>query len=301
MPRRSLLSAAVFAVATFIATAPLSAQMEFDTKKATYFTFSAPVALPSVTLAPGKYLFRLADSTANRNIVMVYTGDGAKLMSVFLTMPAERNEVSDNAEVRFYETPANTAAPIQSWWFPGQKQGWEFVYPRNQAMEIAKSSTTPVLSTTAQTRDGMTPEQTADAMKNAEVVRVDGQGQAAANDAARVAAAGRAERGEAVTAPPTAMASASTPAANRSASAGNSNTTASMSENRPVEAPAADVRATTTRSTASAAAAQDQAAVTAPARDELPATATMTPLIALVGVLALTTGLVIHSRRRRFE
>src|SRR5258708_5859536 len=45
----------------------------------TYFTFSAPVEIPGVGLAPGKYLFHLADTNGSRDVVQVLSADGKRV------------------------------------------------------------------------------------------------------------------------------------------------------------------------------------------------------------------------------
>ena len=165
---RKLLLPAAAGLALLCASAPAAAQ-ELRSDRATYFTFSAPVALPTITLPAGRYLFRLADSAATRSVVQVYSEDGSKLHAMLLTMPASRNEVSDEPEVRFLEGAENAPPAIGTWWYPGMKNGWEFIYPREQAMKIAQSSKQPVLTTAQDVSN--------EEMKNADLVRVTPAGQ----------------------------------------------------------------------------------------------------------------------------
>src|SRR5262249_45171290 len=53
---------------------------------------------------------------------------------------------------RFLETPVETPAAIQSWWYPGLTTGHEFIYSRDQALRLAKSSSTGVLTDEGKTR-----------------------------------------------------------------------------------------------------------------------------------------------------
>ena len=106
---RKLLLPAAAGLALLCASAPAAAQ-ELRSDRATYFTFSAPVALPTITLPAGRYLFRLADSAVTRSVVQVYSEDGSKLHAMLLTLPASRNEVSDEPEVRFLEGRRKRAA-----------------------------------------------------------------------------------------------------------------------------------------------------------------------------------------------
>ena len=53
----------------------------------TYFTFSAPVTLPGMTLPAGKYIFRLADPDGSRKVINVMSGDGKKSLAMLHTIP----------------------------------------------------------------------------------------------------------------------------------------------------------------------------------------------------------------------
>jgi hypothetical protein len=116
----------------------------------TFFTFSGPVTVPGVTLAPGKYLFRVADTNA-RNVIQVLSADGKRPYAMFFAVPAERPMPAEKPEVNFMETTAGTPMPIKTWWYPGERTGYEFVYPKEQARLLAKAAKQPVLTTVAET------------------------------------------------------------------------------------------------------------------------------------------------------
>jgi len=105
----------------------------------TFFTFSAPVQLPGVTLPAGKYTFRLADSQSNRHIVQVFNADGTKIITTLFAIAAQRSQVPENPEIQFLETPAEMAPAIDVWWYPGTKLGHEFVYSKDAAAKFAKA------------------------------------------------------------------------------------------------------------------------------------------------------------------
>jgi hypothetical protein len=138
--------------------------------KRTLFTFSGPVSMPGVTLPAGKYLFRLANPESGRNVVQVLNADGTKPYGMFFAMRAERLEPASTAEVRFMETATGMPAAIKTWWYPGDRSGYEFVYPKEQARRLAQSATQPVLTTQTQTT---TTEQT----NTADLIRVSSAGQ----------------------------------------------------------------------------------------------------------------------------
>lgn len=134
--------------------------------KDTTVTFSAPVSLPGVTLPAGSYLFKLADSQVNRHIVQVFDEGRTKIFATILAIPAERNEPADETVITFKESPANTAPAVQYWYYPGDKRGQEFAYPRAQAMAIANAAQTSVLAVDADPANS-------ESMKDAEVSRVE--------------------------------------------------------------------------------------------------------------------------------
>jgi hypothetical protein len=119
----------------------------------TYFTFSAPVTLPGVTLPAGRYLFRLADPTTGRKVISVLSADGKQPLAMLHTIPNQLMQAPQNAEVRFMETPANMPPAIKTWWYPGKSIGYEFIYPMQQAIQLAKATPEPVLTTRTETTD----------------------------------------------------------------------------------------------------------------------------------------------------
>jgi LPXTG-motif cell wall-anchored protein len=137
--RKRLLTAGVFAAIALVIPAAAAPQ-ELNTNQRTFFTFSAPVQLPGATLQAGKYQFQLANSASNRHIVQVYNADGSKMITTILAIAAQRNDVPNDAEIRFFETPANMPPAIQTWWFPGTRTGHEFIYPKDVATQLAKTN-----------------------------------------------------------------------------------------------------------------------------------------------------------------
>jgi hypothetical protein len=158
--------AVAIALVTSFAAAPAFAQT-FDER--VFFTFSGPVELPGVALAPGKYIFRLADPTTTHNVVQVLSGDGMKPYGIFFTIPAQRLDPAPQPEIRFMETPAGTPPAVRAYWNAGETTGHEFIYPKEQARRLAKTSKEPVLTTAAQTT---TTEQT----NTSNIVRLSSEG-----------------------------------------------------------------------------------------------------------------------------
>jgi len=132
----------------------------------TYFTFSAPVTLPGMTLPAGKYIFRLADPDGSRKVINVMSGDGKKSLAMLHTIPNQASRPPKDAEIRFMETNAQVPPPVKTWWYAGKSLGYEFIYPRRQALELAKSTKEPILTTAKETTD----------LEKADLSRIDGAG-----------------------------------------------------------------------------------------------------------------------------
>lgn len=138
--------------------APLRAD-EWNQK--TVFTFSGPVEVPGQVLEAGTYVFKLADSASDRNIVQVFNKDENHLYGTFLAIPDYRIQPADKAIITFEERPAGSPEAIKSWFYPGENYGHDFVYPKPRATELAKANNAPVPSMPAELAPNTTmPTQT---------------------------------------------------------------------------------------------------------------------------------------------
>jgi len=118
-----------------------------ENDRLTYMTFSGPVQVPGVTLAAGTYTFKIADGAVSRHVVQIFNKDDNKLITTVLTIPNERLEPVKDTFVMFQERPAGVPVAVKAWFYPGRSIGEEFLYPKQQAMAIARSSGESVLST----------------------------------------------------------------------------------------------------------------------------------------------------------
>lgn len=134
--KRAISIVTAFAVAVLVTLTISVAAQDFNTLEKTYLTFSGPVELPGLRLEGGTYVFRLAD-TAGRNVVQVLSQDEKDILGQWLFIQAERPEVSGETVIAFRETTAGATPAIQYWYYPGEKIGKEFVYPKDQALRIA--------------------------------------------------------------------------------------------------------------------------------------------------------------------
>ncbi len=111
-----------------------------ESDKKTIFTFSQPVELPGVALPAGTYVFKVLDGLTDRNIVQVFNKDETKLIGTFVTIADYTPQPSDKTIVKFSETSAGGPKANKEWFYPGENVGWEFVYPKKRAVELAKAS-----------------------------------------------------------------------------------------------------------------------------------------------------------------
>ena len=257
--------------------------------RSTIVTISAPVSVPGVVLPAGEYLFRLADSNTNRNIVQIYDKDRTKMFATLVAIPAQRNEASGDAVVTFRETPSNQPPALRYWYFAGEKAGNEFAYPKQQAIEIARASRESVMAVDSPSND-------IDAMQKAELQRIEpSAAEAAAAQPAEPAAPAAAQPAAPVEPQPATP--APTPAEPRSPAPTPAATPAESPAPAAPAAAAAEPQATGT-SGRDVAPAPAGTSGTAEAPRELPRTAGSLPLAALIGFVALGAAFGTRALRR---
>ena len=135
MKRVTSIATACIAAVVLTLAATVGAQ-DFNTQERTFLTFSNSVELPGMTLPAGTYTFRLAD-TPGRNVVQVLSQDEKEVHGQFLFVQAQRPEVTGETVITFRETREGSTPAVQFWYYPGEKIGKEFIYPKDQAMKIA--------------------------------------------------------------------------------------------------------------------------------------------------------------------
>jgi hypothetical protein len=263
------------AVAT-LAALPVAALAQSPRDQRTYFTFSQSVDLPGKTLAAGTYIFRLADSPSNRHIVQVVSEDGKAIQATLMAIPAQRMDPPDEPEIRFMETSAASPSAIQTWWYPGSTTGHEFIYPRRQAEQLAARTKKPVLTTDT---PGLI-EGSGFPKESDKLTRVDEKGVETAVDenAKPSEVTGRAQTGRT---------SAEATASNRPQPATRTAEQSPAPRTQPQPVPR-DAQAPE----------RAQAQPADPDRDRLPATASSTPLVGLLGFASLLFAAAVRGSAR---
>jgi LPXTG-motif cell wall-anchored protein len=279
------------ACAVVLLTTAVAAAQGTVADRKTIVTFSGPVSIPGATLPAGTYVFRIADSPANRNIVQIFDREDAKILATLFAVPAERAQPEGDPVVSFKETPSDRPPAVRYWYYAGEKGGNEFIYPRAQAMMIARASGEAVSAFDTDSND-------LDAWKNGAVTKVtaSAEPQPASTTAAPTTTA------PATTAPVTTAPTTTAPA-----------TTAPVTtapEPAPAAAAVTPAPATPEPTPAPAPAARVTAAPsTAPVQPEqprgtsgsatLPHTGSELPAVGLIGLIALAGAFGVRALRRR--
>ncbi len=124
-----------------------------DWNRKTVVTFSGPVEIPGVhltgfaVLPAGTYVFKILDSQSDRHIVQIFSKDEKTIYATILAIPNYRLKATDKTVITFNERPAGQPEALRAWFYPGSNSGEEFVYPKEKAVALAKTTNTPVLFT----------------------------------------------------------------------------------------------------------------------------------------------------------
>jgi len=127
-----------------LCTMAFRAQADVWNKK-TVLTVDQPIQVQDTYLEPGTYVFKLLDSSSNRNIVQIYNSDENHLINTIMAIPNYRLQPTGNTRFTFYETPPGTARAMHAWFYPGDNFGQEFRYPKQlHQLEVAQVTPAPV-------------------------------------------------------------------------------------------------------------------------------------------------------------
>lgn len=135
------LTALAAAVAALSYLAAPAAADQWD--KQEILKFNHPVEIPGHVLMPGTYVFRLADLSSDRNVVEVFRQDQNGMDHLVTTKhvaAAYSDAVHSRPHVTFEERHSNTPEAVNSWFYPGGHQGWQFIYKKGQNLQPATTA-----------------------------------------------------------------------------------------------------------------------------------------------------------------
>jgi hypothetical protein len=108
-----------------------------DYNRRTILTIDQPLIVPGATLTPGTYTFILGNPETSRDVVNILREDGTPVISAHVTRVSRNNDNRDLA--LFVALNENGAMPMmKGWFYPGDRDGYQFVYPMEQARTMAR-------------------------------------------------------------------------------------------------------------------------------------------------------------------
>ena len=103
-----------------------------NARQTTYLTFSAPFALPGVSLPAGTYIFELPLCDAAVDLVRVKSRDGTQVyVTAYTRIVGRPAHLRSDRQILFNEVPSGMAPQVKAWYPDGQSIGHEFLYPAN--------------------------------------------------------------------------------------------------------------------------------------------------------------------------
>jgi hypothetical protein len=138
------------AIATLVISCVAGVTCASASNNRTTITFSQTVEVPGAILPGGStYVFKLLKSVGNRRMVQISNEADDKVLAICLTIPDYRHQPTSHTIVEFGESSAGSSVPIKVWFYPGEKNGYRFVYQKQQAEQIASAYQQPVPEGTA--------------------------------------------------------------------------------------------------------------------------------------------------------
>lgn len=102
------------------------------------------VMVPGATLQPGTYVIELTDPASSQHVVQIRKEAGDHVTTA-MTIPMKRQEPRGDIVLKVNPTESGTPA-LKGWFYPGSVYGHQFVYPDDEAKQIAERTRTIVLS-----------------------------------------------------------------------------------------------------------------------------------------------------------
>jgi hypothetical protein len=95
----------------------------------TVVNFSGPVEIPGQILPPGTYVFKLVNLPDARNVVQIQNEDQSFTYATLLTVNTWRSRPTNHTRFLFDERSGDQPEALQTWYYPGDTRGLDFIYP----------------------------------------------------------------------------------------------------------------------------------------------------------------------------
>jgi hypothetical protein len=109
-----------------------------ESDQATTITFSQSIQIPGQILPAGTYLFKLANSNSDRNVVQIFSSDRTHLYATLETTATERPNPTGHTTVTLADQGAGKPDILLKWFYPGSLTGNEFQYSDQKEKELAQ-------------------------------------------------------------------------------------------------------------------------------------------------------------------
>jgi hypothetical protein len=121
---------------------PTAKADEYD--QASKLTFNKSIQIPGHVLPAGTYWFVLANINS-RDVVQVFNSDRSMLLASVITINAERLKSTDHTAMTFAERGEMQPETVLSWYYPAERFGHEFLYPKPEEQELARAKQRTVM------------------------------------------------------------------------------------------------------------------------------------------------------------
>jgi hypothetical protein len=93
-----------------------------------------------MTLPAGTYMFRIANPDTSRNVIQVANKQGTESFALLTAVQATRPDAPKDSEIRFRETAAGAPPAVGSYWYMGERTGYEFIYSKKQLAALNQTA-----------------------------------------------------------------------------------------------------------------------------------------------------------------
>jgi hypothetical protein len=108
-----------------------------DWNQTTRFTFNQPVQVPGHVLPAGTYFFQLVGD--NHHLVQIFSEDRTTV-AILYSVPRVRYGRRAEVAITLANRGATQPQAIVAWFFVGETEGHEFLYPKQEEQELAHAT-----------------------------------------------------------------------------------------------------------------------------------------------------------------
>jgi hypothetical protein len=112
--------------------------------KSSIVAFSQPTEIPGRMLEPGTYVFKFVRAEGETHIVEVLDAAETQVLATLTALADHRARPRYDTIIVYHDIEAGNPA-VRSWYYPGELTGYEFVYPKDRACELARLSNQAVM------------------------------------------------------------------------------------------------------------------------------------------------------------